>query len=445
MGDAGSLRKSLKTDSLKGRVALGVLWSLIGAGLQNGADLIASYPLAHLLGAHDWGAFGIVQRTLATFGLLTAAGFQTTLTKYVAELRDTDPERAGRVIGLVGGMTLILSVLSAAALVGFAGPLANGLFQKPEVAPALAASAVALLFTGYNGAQQGALAGMEAFRAIAVLGLIRALLAIPILVVGAYAYGLTGAVYGLGIVAVLVAAINQWVIRKESKARGLPVAFNWNPTDAKLVANFAAPGILTSFWFTACPWIASSFLTRQPDGLREMGLYTSAERWRLLLLFVPVVLGRPFLSILSNLRSQNAVKSYRKVLRTNLLISSAATLGVGAIVILLADVIMKGYGAGFEEGRTVLILLAVSTMVSAPTSVLGSALQSMTKQWGLLGLNTLWGLAFIATSVVLIERWGAVGLAAGFVGAYTIHLVSMSLYCRYSLARWQADVQEASG
>lgn len=428
-------------DSLKARVALGVMWSLIGAAMQNGSDLIASYPLAHILGRDEWGAFGLAQRTLATFGLLTAAGFQTTLTKYVAELRDTDPEKAGRIIGLVSMLTLAISTILAVILVVFANPLAGVLFQKPELGPVLAASSLALLFTGYNGAQQGALAGMESFRAIATLGLIRGLLAIPILIVGAKYYGLSGAVYALGVVAIIVAAINQWIIRRESARRNLAVGFVWNKEDAKLIAGFAGPGIMTSFWFTACPWIACSYLTRQPDGLREMGIYSSADRWRLLLLFVPVVLGRPFLSILSNLKSQNSVKSYRKVLRTNLLMSSGVNLLAALVVIAAADLIMKGYGAGFQEGKMVLVLLAMSTIVSAPTSVLGSALQSMTRQWGLLGLNTVWGLAFLATSFVLVDRWGAIGLSAGFVAAYSVHLILMSVYCRWSLNQWQKSVE----
>ncbi len=440
MSLSGGLGRLFGGDGLKARVALGVLWSLLGAAMQNGADLIASYPLAHILGPEEWGAFGLVQRTLATFGLLTAAGFQTTLTKYVAELRDTDPAKAGRIIGLVGMLTLIISTLSALLLIVFSKPLATALFQKPQIAPMLAASALALLFTGYNGAQQGALAGMESFRSIATLGLIRAVLAIPILIIGARLYGISGAVYGLGVVAVLLAAINQWIIRVESKRRGLNVQFIWDKADAKLIAGFAGPGVLTSFWFTACPWIACSYLTRQPDGLREMGIYSSADRWRLLLLFVPVVLGRPFLSILSNLKSQNSVKSFRKVLRTNLLMSSGVNLLAALVVIVGADVIMRGYGSGFQEGKLVLILLAASTIVSAPTSVLGSALQSMTRQWGLLALNTAWGLAFLATSFFLVEKWGAVGLSAGFVAAYSLHLILMSFFCRWSLDEWQRQV-----
>ncbi len=443
MSPSGGLSRIFGGDGLKARVALGVMWSLLGAAMQNGADLIASYPLAHILGPEEWGAFGLVQRTLLTFGLLTAAGFQTTLTKYVAELRDTDPAKAGRIIGLVAVITLMLSALSAAVLVAFSGPLATSLFLKPELAPMLAASSIALLFTGYNGAQQGALAGMEAFRAIATLGLIRGILAIPILIIGAKFYGLPGAIYGLGVVAVLVAAINQYIIRRESERRGLAVKFEWNKNDAKLIAGFAGPGVITSFWFTACPWIACSYLTRQPDGLKEMGIYSSADRWRLLLLFVPVVLGRPFLSILSNLKSKNEVEGYRKVLRSNLLISSGVNLLAALVVIAASGVIMRGYGPEFQEGKMVLILLAASTIVSAPTSVLGSALQSMTRQWGLLALNTAWGIAFLATSFYLVERWGAVGLSAGFVVAYSLHLVLMSFFYRWSMCEWQRAVKAA--
>ncbi len=87
-------------DSLRGRFARGAVWSLLGALMAQGATLAASVITARLLGREQFGEYGMIQSTVGMLGIFAGLGLGMTATKFVAELRTRDPQRAGRIIAL---------------------------------------------------------------------------------------------------------------------------------------------------------------------------------------------------------------------------------------------------------------------------------------------------------------------------------------------------------
>ena len=81
-------------------MATGVLWSMTATVVCQALSLVASLVTARLLGKLGLGEFGMVISTAGTFGLLAGLGLGLTATKYLAELRLTDPKRAGRILSL---------------------------------------------------------------------------------------------------------------------------------------------------------------------------------------------------------------------------------------------------------------------------------------------------------------------------------------------------------
>ncbi len=53
-----------------------------------------------MLGKEEFGKLGIVQSTVGMFQVFAGFGLGLTATKYVAEFRDSDPAKTGRIIGL---------------------------------------------------------------------------------------------------------------------------------------------------------------------------------------------------------------------------------------------------------------------------------------------------------------------------------------------------------
>jgi len=194
---AGKRQALLPRGPLRARFALAAFWSLAGAILSRGFLLAASIVCARLLGEAGFGALGMIQSTVGMFGVLAGLGLGLTSTKYVAEFRRSDPERAGRILGLSATAAFFAGLLMAAALILAAPLLSRTVLAAPSLVGPLALGAGLVFFGAINGAQTGALAGLEAFATIARVNLWSGILSFPLIVFGVWSGGIAGAIAGM--------------------------------------------------------------------------------------------------------------------------------------------------------------------------------------------------------------------------------------------------------
>src|SRR5579872_5624585 len=88
--------------SLRNRMAVGAVWSILGAGFASGFTMLSNIGCARLLGAALFGEMAIVLSTTNLFTSLFTTGMGMTATRFVAEHRDSEPRRAGAIVGLSG-------------------------------------------------------------------------------------------------------------------------------------------------------------------------------------------------------------------------------------------------------------------------------------------------------------------------------------------------------
>jgi len=160
---------------------------VVGSGCrgQSGLGFASTVAVARVLGKSAFGEFCAVQGTLVMFQAFAGMALGLTATKHVAEYRDTDPLKAGRIISLSGAVAFVSGFLFALAMAVFAPLLAARTLAAPQLAGALAVSAVSLVFLSVNAAQLGALAGMEDFKSLAILNTSVAAIGLPLIAGGA--------------------------------------------------------------------------------------------------------------------------------------------------------------------------------------------------------------------------------------------------------------------
>ena len=84
--------------------------------LSRALSLAAAILVARTLGKVVYGELGIIQSTVGMFGTLAGFGMGTTSSKFVAEFRDKDPQRAGRIIALSSVVSWAISIGLGAVL-----------------------------------------------------------------------------------------------------------------------------------------------------------------------------------------------------------------------------------------------------------------------------------------------------------------------------------------
>jgi O-antigen/teichoic acid export membrane protein len=404
------------------RLRTGLTWNLIAAVFTQGATFAVNIAIANLLGRQIFGEYAMIQSTVLTLATVAQLATGYTATKYVAEFRVRDPERAGSILGLCSIVSAAAAGVAALALAAAAPWLAAAVLHAPHLTAGLGLASVVVFFTAMNGYQIGALAGLESYRALAVAGAIGGVGSAAICTVAAWSAGLNGALAGLGL-----GAFCQWVVLRrwlaiEAARHGIAIGRHSGPwRDMAILWKFALPATLSGFVSLPALWLASTFLVRQPGGYEQMALYVAASNFRTLVLFVPNVINNVGMSLLNNQKGSSDDRRYRKVFWTNLGLTAGAVVTGATAVVLLGPWLLTVFGRGFVEGYPVLALLMLSTIPEAVGAATYQVVQAEARIWlSLFAIVLPRDAALAILSYVLSPSYGALGLAAAYTLAWTL-------------------------
>jgi len=431
----GPLRRlagRVEDSPLGSRLARGAFWSLAGAVISRGLMLVAMIVAARILGREAFGELGIIQSTMMMFAAFAGFGLGLTATKHVAEFREADPERAGRIIGLSSLVALCTGGAIAGVVIAIAPWLAARTLAAPHLAGMLRLGTGIFFFGALNGAQTGALAGFEAFKAIAKANLVSGVLAFPLIAGGVYLYGVPGAVGGLVASHACTWTVNHVALRMVARRFRVPLALAGCMKEWRVLWHFSLPAALGASLTVPVGWIGQAMLVNQANGYAEMGVFAAAAQWRVAICFLPSVLTRPCAPMLSDLYSQGDRRAFLRVLLGSLALGMAISVGLAAAVALMSRGIMTGYGEEFAGGYVTLVVLAAAGVAVTAGNVLHPGVVATGRMWFGLSARVAWAVAFLLCAWLLMDR-GALGLALATLIAYGSYLLPAGLVVWYGL------------
>ncbi len=417
------------------RIAKGSFWVLVGSIFSRGVSVIISIVIARLLGQTFYGQFGIIQSTIIMFATFAGFGLGVTSTKYVAELRNSDPKLAGSIISSSNMIASIMGLFFTILFLFLAPLIAAKVLNAPYLTDEIRIGSVMLFFSALNGAQTGALAGFEAFKDIAKINIKVSLIYLPIQIASTYFWGLEGAIIGLGANYFTQYFFNYRVLRKIAKNYSIEINyFTKSLGNISYLWKFSLPAVLGGLLVNPVMWYCNTLLVRNVNGFNEMAIFNAASQWQTVILFIPIALSQIALPLFSNV--QNNINDFIKVIKYNLLINIAVGLGIAIIFSLLSKIIMKVYGDTYSEDNLVLILMSFTAVLIAANNVIGQAIASLGKMWAGFSLNFFWAIALIVLANIFIHQGlGATGLAKAFLLSYLLHTLLISLTTYYYVSR----------
>ncbi|HUD49785.1 MAG TPA: oligosaccharide flippase family protein [Candidatus Baltobacteraceae bacterium] len=434
-----------RASPLSVRLARGVFWSFVGAVIARGLGVVSSIIVARMLGINAFGEFTMIQSTVGLFGTFAGLGLGITATKYVAELRELHPVRCGRVVGLILTVAAAGGLIAGAALVLFAPWVATYTLAAPKLAPLLRAGSLLVLFSTLQGVYSGALGGFEAFKRVAHVNWVGAILGTPLLVVCAYTGRLEGAVWGNVVQIALGCAIGHWALAQEAGKRGVKLCYALDLRDFSILWRFSLPAFLSSTLVGPVNWICSTFLAHQKEGFREVALMNAAGQWRNFLIFLPATMTGVLVPMFSSLYHAGNRAEFEKLLRRNMVINVGTALVLSVPISLLATVILDWYGPGFRRGVPVFLLAVFGTAVTAAANLFSRAMQATGRAWMEMAFNALWATALILGCFLLVPTYKAVGLATSHVLAAFALVIWQWLLVRRLLSKASAASIELRG
>ena len=424
-------------DSLRNRFVMGAFWSLAGAAVSRGVTMAAAVVVGRALGATGFGELGMIQSTQGLFGVFAGAGLGLAATKHVAEYRTRDWPKAGRCMVLCTRIAVVSGLAAAVVLFVLSGWLASSVLHAPHLVVELRVATGLVLLGAINGVQTGAIAGLENFRTIAGISVIRAGFLFAATVAGVLLAGLMGAVVGLVSAEAVAVVSNHLALRRlhprPSSRREGAGDLNWREFTG--VWRFSLLALLSSLSTMPALWFTNLVLVSQANGYAALGVFNAAERWRQVLLFLPASLSPIILSLLSNLHGTDDTGSYRRVVGMNLWLTAATVLLPAAALALLCRPAMALFGADYEGGWSTLSILAASAVAVVLNNLLGQVLISKAAIWCRFLLDVLLAALLALVSWWLIPVWRENGLALGHLVAYSAAALALLIPARYYLRR----------
>jgi O-antigen/teichoic acid export membrane protein len=381
-----------------------------------------------MLGRDSFGELGIIQNTIGMFGVLAGLGMGLTANKHIAEFKLTDPERAGRILGLASSTAWFTSGVMAVVLALSAPWIAEKTLNAPHLTGLLQLGAILLFLSGINGAQTGALSGFEAFKSIARINLISGLLTFPLMVGGAWWWGVTGAVWGLIGSQLANCLLSFFTVRAEAARFKIQSHFAALSGEWQLFWRFSLPAVLTGVLNSLVAWGAGALVVNQAGGYGEMGVYNAALRVKLLPETFLTMLIAPMLPILSEAFGKGDSVTFERTLLFNFLLATLIIVPISLLQAAAPWLTLLPFGAGYEGHPAIVQWLMLHAVAYALLFPMGSILISMGRMWFSWWVNLVYALIFAGASLQLVPRFGAVGYAAALVVAYVLSNIACVVF-----------------
>lgn len=373
------------------RLIRSTFWVLFGTVISKGLSLLATIVVAKLLLSHTYGELSLIRSTITLFGLFATFGLGVTVTKFISESRDKNPELAGQVIRVAETITLITGLLMASLMILFANLISRKFLLAPHLSKEIVYSSFYLLLTALNLTQTGALAGLELFKKIAKINIVIGLLSFPITILFAYFWKLEGVIWALTLNLLINYILNKTALKKEIK---IPRIVR-NKKLFKKIFVFSLPLALSEAVFSFSSWF-QNYLIISYVNFSSLGILEASQHWKNAILFVPGALASMILSFLSNIQADSK-NNFKKFLKINTLIYIIIIIVLNIIVLVFNKYISALYGKSYVGLSTVLVLNTISTLPYALSNLYTQALISIGKT-----KSTLIVRAFIELVIILL-------------------------------------------
>jgi len=409
------------------RLASGSFWNSILNLFSKGTSFIGTILIIRLIGREAFGEFGILNTTIAMFGMFTSFSISQTATKYIAQYRKSDKEKAGRIIGLSFMFSGLIGTVIFLAVLIFAKPLSIYSLGAPHLQSSLQLMALGIFFGSLNGVQNGIIAGLEAFKINTYLGVILGFVLTGIKVLLTYYFGFFGAVIGMTVEPLLTYLITFKITRGLLIKEGLTVIFKGAWQEASVLFLYSLPTVFSGLLLIPTQWYIMTLLAKENNGFFELAGYNASMQWFNVLIFVPYIIMAAFLPVFSDLIEQKKLKQVNRVITNTAAVILIIFVPLTLVFVFFGNDIAKIYGSEFAG---VGFLLTLSVLAMIPQSILlifSNLAAAMNHLWFSFLAQLIWSAVLLICSFYWLE-YGAEGLLYARLIAFITQLAVFISY-----------------
>jgi O-antigen/teichoic acid export membrane protein len=404
------------------RFAGGATWVLFGSILTSGTLLVTSAFVARALGKTDYGKYIVLQGTLSVFGIAAGFGIGIAATKYVAELRNNERDKLGRILCSMWRATLVFAMLATVILLFASNFIAEKVLVSKELATPFMLASLTVAFTALDGFHKAILLGCEAMQKYAYSSILGAVLCMPVIILTAYSYGLMGVSAAITIGSFLQASVSYFVVRNELANLGIKLNTPGNASERRVLFTFALPALIASALVSVAHWAAQAILANGHGGYAQVAVLGIAMQWLNYLMYIPSAASKVVTPMLTGFVSAGDHGSSKRVLAVSIIANGLLIFPASALVAVLSPQIALLYGNEFVGSNFPIVLAAATAALLSVQSPIGNLLFATSRMWMAAGMNLAWATAYLAFGLTFAGD-GATGIMCALLIAYMFHAI----------------------
>ena len=418
-------------DAPLSRFLRGASWVFAGTVIAQAINIAGTLLVARFIGKLAFGQFGMIQSTALMFASIAGAGFGITATRFVSLYRSTNPDRAGRVLGMLTFTTACTGVLFAVALLTCSSSLAQHAFNASGLSTALSLGSLYVAFVTMNGFQLGALAGLEAFKESAFGSMVQAAFNAICVVLFAHLWGLYGAIVALNLSGLAGYLLLHKILADACRKRGINITYHSAWKEYSAFVSFGLPAAVAGIVGNIAIWGCYAITANASNGFKELGAISAANNLRQAILFVPGIVNRVMLPI--NCNQHGRRQPIREIILRQFYFTVIFAIIAALIMIVAAPYALRLSGKEFAGDNYVVILFLCVAVLEVAAASLGQVLVIRSRMWLQAANMALWGIVLFCVSFALMHSYRpAIAVGDGYLAAWIISIILYGI-CTYKL------------
>lgn len=400
------------------------LWAILGSFISKGINFASIAWIARTLGPEMFGEYNVIQTTVGMFGTFSGLGLGLAATKLIAEFRERDIIKVGRIISTLYLLSFLISFVVAFVFFSTAGLISSSLLNNDKLTVLLQITSVIVIFDAIAGVQNGVLSGFEAFKEITFVGVIVGILSAPLLVVGTVYYGLTGLTVMLLVSRLVNVVANRIYLDKKFKAHQIRVIPQINKDVLKSIFDIGIPSFLSGLSTSPVSWITTSIFVNQPLGYQSLGTYNTANQLRTLVLLLPDSAGKVTMPQLANAFGNQDIKKFKKIVAVTFLWNLVLSVLPAVVLFFFGGLFQNFFGDKFNLSSSLILVVLATGVLIALTNAIGYIFICSNLIWYDFILRIFWGVALLILILFYGRYNGVIGYAVSILGASIVHMIA---------------------
>ena len=416
------------------RLINGAIWTGVGTIVAKGLTVVASFCVARFCGKTEFGEYGMVINTATMLSTVCGMGMGTTVVKYIAEFKERNPERAGRILAMATFLTWGMGVVFGAVFFVFSGMIAERLIAAPHLAPLLKIAALGVILGIFNEVQLASLTGCEAYRDRAKISISTGIAQSVMLMIFSWLWGLKGAVWAFSSSAVVTVAMTTFLLIPIWRRYGLRRRFHGMLREWKVLVGFSLPVVLLLLLGLPVNWFSRTLLAKIPNGYDQLAIINAAAPWGTLVTFLITTIGTALVPIISDIvgkgERERALRLTWKMFWCNFALVVPICIGI----CLFSPLILNVYGRGFGSGILAFCLVALSNGLGTIYQPMWNFLVGAGMMWTNFSVVFVTAVIQIVLAYLLVSR-GAEGLAGASLVCTVLRLIVLMVLFKWIIPR----------